>query len=521
MLLKTGDIYVFAGLLLLLQSLWFVRNPQANSQVKVILFLGALCIKVGFFHYFPFMQLWDEQFHALVAKNLIATPFHPQLYSNPVLPYDFTNWSGNATWLHKQPWFLWQMAASIKIFGNNLWGVRLPSILMGSLLPVLVFSLGNRVFNYRVGLFGGLFAATSFFLTWLAVGLKATDHNDVAFVFYVTASLWALARYTTQRGLKNALLVGLLVGISVLNKWLTGLFAFSVWGFWLLFDGNIRKEIRLWQHLFAAVILALVVFVPWQLYVLQAFPVEAQFEMAFNSRHFFEVLEGHAGPWHYHFSQLGYLYGLQELLGGWLVMGPALLALFWGYKNNGQMVGPWAMGVLFVYVFFAVAATKMPAFPFLTAAFWWLAMGALAARLADWLGKKNWLKFVAVPLFALALLFNTSFFDFNRVRNLAEKPYFKGRLHNHEILKNLDQLLPAGENWVVFNTASWEGSLAMFYSNRGLVVYDNPPTAGEVSQLQAAGYRIAIFVAPDLNPALLQYPGVHALDVGLVQHTFF
>jgi 4-amino-4-deoxy-L-arabinose transferase-like glycosyltransferase len=519
--LKTGDLYVFTGLLLLLQTLWFVQKPHAEKQIKILLFLGALCIKVGFFHYCPFMQLWDEQFHALVAKNMVHNPFHPQLYNNPLLPYDYTNWSSNSTWLHKQPWFLWQMALSIHVFGNNLWGVRIPSLLMSSLMPVLIFSLGKRVFNFRAALFGGLFAATGFFLTWLAVGLKATDHNDVAFVFYVTASLWALARYTEQPQLKKALLVGLLVGISVLNKWLTGLFAFSVWGLWLLFDGHSRQQQRLWLHLLAAVLLAVMVFLPWQLYVLHAFPVEAQFEMAFNSRHFFEVLEGHDGPWHYHFSRLGYLYGLQELLGGWFVMGPSLVALAIVGKRNPQLAGPWALGVLFVYLFFSAAATKMPAFPYLTNAFWMLAVGALLAQLYGWVQHIKRARQIGLVLLAVGLLFNTSFFDFNRVRNLSNNPYFEGRLYNHAILQQLDTLLPEGERWIVFNTASWEGTLAMFYSNRGVVVYDNQPTLEQIAALTAKGHRIAVFVTPDLAATVLEHPSVFLLDVGLTKHSFF
>jgi 4-amino-4-deoxy-L-arabinose transferase len=521
MAIKPGDLYVFAGLLVLLQTLWFIKKPQASLSIQFPLFFGAFLIKVGFMHYFPFMQLWDEQFHALVAKNMAENPFHPQLYKTPLLPYDYTNWSGNATWLHKQPWFLWQMALSIKLFGNNIWAVRLPSLLMASFFPVMVFQLGRAVWDHKTALFGGLFAASGFFLTWLTVGLKATDHNDVAFLFYVTASLLVWVKYTQKPTWRNALWVGALVGIAVLNKWLTGLFAFLVWGLWLLFHADFRCNILRWKHFSAAVLLALMVFVPWQIFVLWQYPLEAQFEMEFNSRHFFEVLEGHAGPWHYHFSNLGYLYGLQELLGGWILMGPALFFLLWMPKRMPQIVGPWTLAVFFVYVFFSVAATKMPAFPYLTAAFWMLAVGALLARLHTLVDRASYLKLPAIVLLAIGLLFNTSFLDFNRVRNLADNPYFEGRLHNHEILKNLDELLPPGENWVVFNTASWEGSLAMFYTNRNTVVYDQLPTVRQIEDLKARGCQIAIFKTPDLSQEWAEIMGVFWLDVGLKKHAFF
>lgn len=521
MVLKTGDLYVFAGLLVLMQNLWFLNNPAATGRVKALLFFGALLIKVGFMHYFPFMQLWDEQFHALVAKHMAEQPFHPQLYKNPLLPYDYTNWSGNATWLHKQPWFLWQMALSIKLFGNNIWVVRLPSILMASFFPVMVYQLGRQILHHKAALFAGIFAASGFFLTWLTVGLKATDHNDVAFLFYVTASLWAFVRYTQKQDFRTAVFVGLLVGIAVLNKWLTGLFTFLVWGLWLLFDGQLRVKAPNWWHLISAVGIAVMVFVPWQVYVLWHFPLEARYEMEFNSRHFFEVLEGHAGAWHYHFTHIGYLYGLQELLGGWALMGPAVLALVLTQKNKPQVLVPLAGAVLFVYLFFSIAATKMPAFPYLTAVFWMLAVGALMAQLQIWLAPVKWTKIPGLVVFAIALLFNTSFLDFNRVRNLPDNPYFEGRLHNHEILKNLDQLLPEGNNWVVFNTASWEGSLAMFFTNRNTVVYDQLPSKEQIQSLQAAGYQIAVFKTPDLPETLQSQPDIFWLDVGLMKHSFF
>jgi 4-amino-4-deoxy-L-arabinose transferase-like glycosyltransferase len=77
-----------------------------------------------------FLILWDEQYHALVAKNMLKNPFKPTLYPVELLDYDYRNWSANYIWLHKQPLFLWQIALSLKIFGTTELAVRLPSILL-------------------------------------------------------------------------------------------------------------------------------------------------------------------------------------------------------------------------------------------------------------------------------------------------------------------------------------------------------------------------------------------------------
>src|SRR5215203_5533899 len=100
----------------------------------------AFLVLLGFFLRFyiswkePFLHDWDERFHALVARNLMDHPFKPMLRKNPIDNYDPNSWCCNHIWLHKQPLFMWQMALSMKIFGTSVLSMRLPSIIMGSLM---------------------------------------------------------------------------------------------------------------------------------------------------------------------------------------------------------------------------------------------------------------------------------------------------------------------------------------------------------------------------------------------------
>ena len=75
---------------------------------------------------------WDERYHALVAKNLIANPLVPTLRLDPVLDYDFRNWESNHVWLHKPPLALWMQAASMRVFGVSEWPMRFPSLLVST-----------------------------------------------------------------------------------------------------------------------------------------------------------------------------------------------------------------------------------------------------------------------------------------------------------------------------------------------------------------------------------------------------
>ncbi|MCB0481772.1 MAG: glycosyltransferase family 39 protein [Flavobacteriales bacterium] len=190
----------------------------------------------------PYLNLWDEQYHALVAKNLSTNFFKPTLYQQPLLSYDYQNWIGNHIWLHKQPFFLWLMAISIKIFGNSEIAVRVPSIILHALLPLLVFKLGKNVSNAKIGMYGACLIATSYYINELVCGKFSTDHNDLAFLVFVTGSFWALTEYEMTRSKKWLVAIGLFAGISVLVKWLMGLLAIFLWFGWKLVKAAITKQ---------------------------------------------------------------------------------------------------------------------------------------------------------------------------------------------------------------------------------------------------------------------------------------
>ena len=96
----------------------------------ILLFIGSIGLGYFIANLDHFLIIWDEQYHALVAKNMMNNPFKPTLYSIPLLEYDYKNWTGNHIWVHKQPLFLWQMALSLKIVGINEMAIRIPSIII-------------------------------------------------------------------------------------------------------------------------------------------------------------------------------------------------------------------------------------------------------------------------------------------------------------------------------------------------------------------------------------------------------
>ena len=123
------SVLVFCTICLIYSWIFYKKN-----FFKAALFLLVLCglvlrIYVASDHY---LHDWDERYHALVAKNLIQHPLKPTLYDNPLLEYDYRNWSGNHIWLHKQPLPLWFIAFSLWLIGINEMAVRLPSIILST-----------------------------------------------------------------------------------------------------------------------------------------------------------------------------------------------------------------------------------------------------------------------------------------------------------------------------------------------------------------------------------------------------
>lgn len=328
-------------------------------------FAGALFLRFGAALLSDFINIWDEQFHALVAKNMAEKPFAPRLYPQALLPYVYEDWSTNYFWLHKQPYFLWQMALSIKVLGPTTMAARIPSILMSSAMVFFIADIGKRLGSREAGFIGAIAWSLSYFAIQLPTGLIHTDHNDVAFLFLVTGSIWSWLRYVEKPNYKRALIIAIWVGLAVLTKWLVGLSAFLIWGLYLLF----RKEWKVmpWVQLLVSLLLVILIAAPWNLYVFWAFPVEAKIEMAMNGAHFTEAVEAHSGPWYFHIRRLGPLYG-------WFLLPFGLWGIFAGLRKNPVS---WALlgWVLFFQLFFGLAATKMVAFTYPMASLVFVAIG--------------------------------------------------------------------------------------------------------------------------------------------------
>jgi len=497
------------GLILLFASLVTFQYQEKKKLSIVLLLLGGFSVRLFTALLNSHLNLWDEQFHALVAKNMMDAPFFPTLYKNPVLPFDQTSWVGGHIWLHKQPLFLWQMALSMKIFGVNTLAMRLPSMIMSTIIIFFIYRIGTISINKIAGFFGALFFALSNFVLEITAGTIHTDHNDIAFLFYVSASIWAWIEYETSNLSRKRyflLLIGLFSGCAILVKWLTGLLVFSGWGLSIILSKERRWKWVHYRNLLISLFIAVIVFLPWQIYILNAFPTVSHYEFSLNAKHFFEVIEGHGGDFWWHFDIAKEIYGINIYL---LLF---CTGIFFISLNNRLFKTAFVTYIVLVYLFFGIAATKMIAFTFCVSFLLYLAMGATIDKLLkiiilnpEYLQKKIYNVIYTTLVLAILSGFNLDIEKIQENHTMWEKDetsFFYKRLSTTPDIKNLAEKFGITKDHVIFNCEPDDNIPIMFF-NDVAAAYSFIPDFNTYTHLKQKGHKIAIFNNGELPSYLM------------------
>lgn len=451
-----------------------------------LLCFAALLIRLLMTVLDPFLYDWDERFHALVAKNMIAEPFKPMLRTIPILPYNVEAWCCNHIWLHKQPLFMWQMALSMKIFGVNEIAMRLPSAIMGAIAVFFIYDIAKAwTKNNSIAFIAAFFYALNIKYLDLVSGRAQLDHNDMVFVFYVTASIWAFTKYQHQKSKKWAIIIGLFCGLSILCKWLTGLLVFSGWGISLLALKQNRNELKNYIHIFISLLITCIIFLPWQIYIISYFPAESAENYASNLKHISENLSDPRNNWYY-FQNLQESYRLAIFIP---------IGLFFTLTNKTYrktLSLSFLTMLTTIYCFFSfLVTTKMPAFPYPIMSVIFILMGISVYNLFEKVPiLSNWKSIIFIPTILLLGIFQLS--PWKIIKDRLNNEYTIKKIHNTQIFKNLDE--NTWKDYTIFNTKNHEDVELMFYKN--LNVYQWYPERKIIDSLSSLGYKIAMFDSP-------------------------
>ncbi|HEX3553775.1 MAG TPA: glycosyltransferase family 39 protein [Thermoanaerobaculia bacterium] len=444
-----------------------------------------------------FLHTWDERYHALVARHLLAHPLTPTLYDRAVLPYDYRDWRANHVWLHKPPLALWLMAASLWLGGGLGYGelaMRLPGLLLSVAAIYFTWRIGVHLCGPRAGLLAAFFHATNGYLLQLPGGRAPVDHVDNDLAFFVELGIFLAVLYleSGRRALLPA--IGAAVGLAVLTKWLPGLLAVPV--FAALAWGRERPR-RIALDLAVVGLVAAAVALPWQVYTRLAFPRESAWESAYNLRHLFVPIEGLGGSPLFYLDHMARYFGeLVYLPLAWFLVKlarerqPALLRL-----------GVW---LLLPYAAFSLAATKMagyvmPAAPalFLVEALFWLWLLDLDAR--PWPAWRRGLRWAALALLVVLPLRYT-------VERLKLSPGYDRDPPWVRAMRQLPSRLGPGEAVLLNVDRPLE---VMFYTP--YIAYRKLATPEQIAGLRRDGFRVIAFDDGHLPPGLRTIPGLEVM----------
>lgn len=432
----------------------------------------------------PYLHLWDEAFHAVVAKNMLNHPLKPTLYEFHAVELGTPNWSGDHIWLHKQPLFLWQIALSFWVFGIEEWAIRFPSALLYTLMIPMAYRCGKLLKNESLAYFSAALLFATSYCYQLISGAYLVDHNDISFLFYVSASIWALLEFTENEKPKWLILVGVFCGLAILVKWLTGFLAIGALGLWLILEK--KAPFKYFTRFLLAFLVACIVFVPWQVYAAINYPDVFWRELNLNSRHFWEVVEGHSEPWYFYFKNLWNVYG--ALLMFFFLIPVHFLANRKGIIKPSIIV----LGavVLVIYAFFSMASTKMPSFTLIATLPLYLLAGLSLTFLYEKISSKTGKIFMLFAFLAMVLA-GLNFENLQRYHTLWKKPQADWRwadMHKKVIFTQYQQDHP--DPTVAFNLKDFDSVYLLFYSNS--IGYRFLPSEEDLERI-IADYPVVVF----------------------------
>ncbi len=437
------------------------------------------------------MNIWDERFHALVAKNLIEHPLKPTLYNEPILNIPYDRWDKAHIWLHKQPLFLWQIALSFKLFGISEFSLRLPSVILSTILVLITYRCGKLLINSRVGYIASLLLISSSYLIELIAGRQTLEHNDIAFLSYISLSFWSLIEYYFSKNKYWILLIGLFSGMAILCKWLIGLIVYFGWLFIKIQNKDyvLKKQI----DIILSFVITIIVALPWQIISFIWYPAETYSINKYNALHFTKILEGHGGDFWYHFNQFNIIYGN---FASFLII-PSMIILYKNIKDKKIYYS--ILGIIsLVYLFFSIAATKMPSFTIIVSMFVFIAFASLLNYIFNYIN--NYINYSSLKsvIFATTLIIITILkINIEKIQEIHTlwKPnnsYSRMLSENKRIFKSLK----LSEEYVLFNLKGTHYIEAMFYTD--LTSYNFIPSLEQYNFLKSKNCKIAIFNSEDL-----------------------
>jgi 4-amino-4-deoxy-L-arabinose transferase-like glycosyltransferase len=255
-------------------------------------------------------RLWNIALLVVAALTLIRiallllTPL--QLYPDEA-QYWFWAQTPDFGYFSKPPLIAWIIWITTSIFGNGEWAIRLASPIIHAGTALMLFAVGKRVSNAKLGLWSALAFATLPGVAYSS-GLISTD---VPLLFFWAVALYAFLRAMDETGWRWPLICGVAVGYGLLAKY--AMLYFMIGAVVAALVSPKARRLVFGLRGLGILILGLLLLAP---------------NVAWNAAHGFPTVghtESNADWSHAHFNVMGALGFLASQFG---VFGPVLMAGF-------------------------------------------------------------------------------------------------------------------------------------------------------------------------------------------------
>jgi hypothetical protein len=248
---------------------------------------------------------------------------------------------------------------------------------------------------------------------------------------------------------------------------------------------------------------------PWQLYILKRFPLEARYELAYNARHLREAVEGHKGDWNYYFDFFPIYFGDTVC---WLIPIGIVLMLISKKLSRPISIALCSMFLIAVVFYSFIAQTKVYAYLVPVLPFGFIAIAFCADRVLGFLKR---FRVVHVALTAIVfLVFCNVALQWGEIGRNHDKdrPDRVAMIKRTEVYRNLNQYLQPG-TFVVVNVPEWEDIDLMFFNNN-LEARAWSPNPDELAEYMRRGMKVAFFEGVRPIPDYIKnYTGAYVLPV--------
>ena len=482
------------GVAVLLYGLAYKNYRKQKFQICLFLIiLGGLILRI-FTSLDLYLHEWDERYHALVSKHLIENPFKPMLYSIPILEYDYRNWASNHIWVHKQPVPLYSMALSMWIFGKNTIALRIPSIILSTLSIFATYRIGEILLSRKVGILAAFLFSINGFIIESTAGRVATDHIDVFFFSLITIAIYHLLKSVERNSLKSIIIGAIITGFAILSKWLPALIVLPVWLTYSFQKQEIHSTLKSLM-IFLPIVIAIVI--PWQLYIINQFPLEAAWEYEYNKKHIFEALGPHGKPFYFHFNKMRIIFGE-------LIYIPLIWLIYTTYSEINQRKYTkliLAIWIIIPYIFFSIVVTKMPGYILFCSAAIFVMTSMFFFELQSYETKFKKIKsIILILLIALPIRYSIERIKPFSIRD--RNPTWISKM------KQVEQIAKEKKS-VVFNCKY--PIETMFHTN--LIAYESTPDLDKLKSLKSEGYEIFIDNHKSINKELSTLNFVNYVEI--------